>query len=187
MPPTPASTAQSQPLPSAPVQVGMRESFEPIKPPEKEIFDTTTPMVKPGSVTRFLTIDTRKYGVWLLPRLTARWPKISHMTFSGWMIGWTGGNTFLFVKTDHAVGLFEVYRETPEMTNKGREVFVFAEDPKIAQHQEEVLAIYRHAKTWGRQIGVQSIRNIGGASDLPPSRLRANAAAATDHGLKLEL
>ena len=70
---------------------------EPIKPALPNTLDTKTPMVREGEVSRFTTADIPKYGPWLLPKLTQRWPQISQMTFSGWVMGWTAGNSFLFV------------------------------------------------------------------------------------------
>ena len=160
------------------------QSHEVLPPAPKMEFDTTTPMVKPGSVTRFTTVDTPKYGPWLLPKLTARWPNISAMTFSGWMMGWTSGNTFLFIKNEHAVGLAEVYKQTPDIRPKAREIFVFCESK---DYEEDALQIYREFKRWGRSLGVAEIKDIGNASDLSNARLRSNCAAKTDNSLVFEL
>lgn len=163
---------------------GFEQSREPMKPPPVVELDTTTPMVKEGEVSRFAAADARRYGPWLIPKLTTRWPQISAMTFSGWVMSWTAANTFLFVKTANAVGLAEVFRETPDLRPRAREVFVFCNGK---DYEEETLQIYRHFKKWGRSIGVAAIHDIGNASDLTPTRLRANAAAKTDNGLMFEL
>ena len=159
-------------------------STEPMRHPARFAFDTTTPMVKPGAVSRFGPADVQKYGPWLIPKLTQRWPQVSAMTFSGWVMGWTNVNTILFVKTEHAVGMAEVFKETPDLKLKAREVFVFCNG---VEHEDEAVLVYKEFKRWARSMGVDKIRNIGGASDLSNVRLRNNVAAVTDNGLKLEL
>ena len=168
----------------APLPNPFHQSHELMQPPPKMEVDTTTPMVKEGAVTRFTAVDLPKYGPWLVPKLTARWPAISAMTFSGWVMGWTGGNTFLFIKTEHAVGLAEVFKQTPEIRPKAREIFVFCESK---EHEEEAVQIYKEFKRWGRSLGVAEICDIGLASDLSNAALRSRAAAKTDNRLVFEL
>jgi hypothetical protein len=168
------------PLPTA----GLSQSSEPIRYPEPLNLDTATPMVKEGAVSRFLNVDVQRYGPWLIPKLTTRWPQISAMTFSGWVMGWTGGNTFLFVKTPNAVGLAEIYKQTPELRVKAREVFAFCNGK---DHEDEILTLYKEFKRWGKSLGVSEIIDIGNASDLSPKRLRENAGAKTDNGLMFEI
>lgn len=180
----PASAQQTQPpLP----QDGYAQSTSPIKHPEPLALDTTTPMVKPGAVTRFTASDARKYAPWLLQKLTARWPNVSAMTFSGWIVSWSGSNMFCFVKTEHAIGLAEVYRCTPELQNRARMIFCFCEDFKNENQHEEMLQIYRHIKQWGRSVGVSVIEDVDNASDLSNARLRAGAAAKSKNFLVFEI
>lgn len=169
-----------------PIQINpMAQSMEPMRTMALPKVDTTTPMVREGDVTRFTPVDAQKYGPWLIPKLTARWPQISAMTFAGWVMGWTKGNTFLFVKTEDAVGLCEVFKETPDLRLKAREVFVFCNG---VEHEDQCVVIYKEFRRWARTMGVEAkIRGIGNASDLSATRLRANVNAKTDNGLMVEL
>lgn len=176
----PALQSTKAPLPNT----GHEPSHEPIHHPAPLELDTTTPMVREGAVSRFTNVDVQRYGPWLIPKLTSRWPQISAMTFSGWVMGWTNGNGFLFIKTENAVGLAEVFKQTPELRIKAREVFVFCNGK---EHEEEALQIYREFKRWGRSLGVAAIGDIGTASDLTATKLRVSANAKTDPRMMLEL
>lgn len=179
--PKPNVSQNTKPIPLNPLA---SQSSEPMRHPARFEFDTKTPMVKPGDVTKFTVADVQRYGPWLIPKLTARWPQISAMTFSGWVVGWTSINTVLFIKTENAVGMAEIYKETPDLRLKAREVFVFCNG---VEHEDEAVLIYKDFKRWGRTMGVDRIRNIGAASDLSNVRLRNNVAAVTDNGLRLDL
>lgn len=168
-----------------PIQLNpMAQSHEPMKPVRYERLDTTTPMAPEGTVSRFLPADVHKYGPWLIPKLTQRWPQISAMTFSGWVMGWTNGNTFLFVKLPNAVGLAETFRQTPDLTLRVREVFAFCEG---VEYEDQLVGIYKEFKRWARSLGATKIRDVGQASDLSNVRLRNNVGAKTDNGLMLEV
>jgi|SRR6185437_4959663 len=184
MPATPAPNVSKNTVPVA-LNPQSAQSTIPMRHPPKMETDTKTPMLKEGEVSRFTPADVQKYGPWIIPKLTKRWPQISAMTFSGWVMGWTNGNTFLFVKLPNAVGLAEVFKETPDLRLKCREVFVFCES---VEHEDQCVLIYKEFKRWARSLGVDNhIRDIGNASDLSSTRLRNNVNAQTNNGLKLEL
>lgn len=120
---------------------------------------------EPPSFSRFSpTSDLVKYGQWLSDRLRKIWPHMSERLALSWMRGCAESNEFLFIKSAHAVSLFERARKALDARPTIEEVFVFADDTGLAIR--EAAAHYAEARRWGK--GYEAVDMIVGAhSDVP--------------------
>ncbi len=122
---------------------------------------------------RFFGSDLEEMGPWLLTRLKAKYANLNELNYVGFFRGCMSGNEWLFLRTDHAVGLANLRYEPLNPVAYVEEVFVLCKEgpePRRAQ-QEEMLDIYRHFRDWMESHGAR-LSILDRFTDLPLGMLK---------------
>jgi hypothetical protein len=117
--------------------------------------------------------DLMDKGVWLCKRIKENWPHLQDRQMMGWLMTCCDSNEYLFIRTDKAFLLAQMYREFVEPYPWVKELFVLAEldygnyqkdsDGEAYQNQENARAIHQAATLyedllrWAQTIGANEI------------------------------
>jgi hypothetical protein len=116
-----------------------------------------------GDIRRFSIADLPEWGLWLIGRLSDRYPGFNQQFWLGKIHNaLNSGNEFLFVRNERAVLLLST---TPRFLDARliiTEIFMFSRDaikspktdrycvPHEAPEERSMILLYRHAREWAR-------------------------------------
>lgn len=125
----------------------------------------------PRGTRRFYLADIDEMGLWILKRLKERYTFLDDKTSLGWLRSCMDRNDFLFMRTDHTVGLAVVGHIPLMAVPYVQEVFVFIRDPDDPNQLREGQEIYRHFRQWAASMNAKELR-LDIFSDLPMSYIK---------------
>jgi hypothetical protein len=131
------------------------------------------PIVVTGTIRRFELPDIDRHGSWMMRRLIMAYPHLTERTAIGWLRNILYQNEFLFLYQDHSVALAQAVRPdalTPRTSIW--EKFVWAQDPKNAEHQAEAALFYDHFLKWAGHQDAELIV-VEEQSDVPHDLIKA--------------
>ena len=120
----------------------------------------------PSGTERFFIADIDRVGTWLVKRIRERYAFMDERQILTWLRSVMSSNEWLFIKTQHAVGLANMQRMPMRMVPFVQEVFVLIMDANEESQIEEGLNIYRHFRKWADSMSASELR-VDIFSDVP--------------------
>ena len=120
----------------------------------------------PPFIRRFERPDIDKHAAWFVPRLLKAFPQFNERSAYTWLLNILTSNEYMFLYMDHGIALAQVvqYGLRPEAVIE--EQFVWIEDPRDKEMQDDASWVYTHFHLWAVRKGLSTMI-VGENSDVP--------------------
>ena len=121
---------------------------------------------------RFELPDLDTHAKWVLPRLLAAYPHLNERSVLNWLRAILYNNEYMFLYTDHAVGLAQVVAgHTLAPKSVVQERFVWVENKDDKQQISDAAQFYTHFHIWATHLGADVIV-VEEMSDVPHDMIK---------------
>lgn len=130
--------------------------------------------IETPNVRRFNLPDLADKGIWLFGRLRERYPHLQDIQHASWLRGLIDSSEVFFQRTDHAVALAQIVKQSlspkptvverfvllerlPVLSEKATDSEKAAYKTATQERQEEAVVLYERMAMWAHQIGADDM------------------------------